>query len=204
MPITIIQPLDKVAESRDIINANFATLFAMISAGFSGSTSLNFPSIPRGEYAELSFAAIGAIPGQPVSIGAPAALEAGLSVGAAWASAVDQISVRLLNSISTGVAVNPAIATYTWATGLTGAFRGSGILSSPAIPRGESVDLILFAPGVTSGQPVTVGAPNLLESGISYSAWSSAVNVITIRATNSIPTGLPVTMAARTWTWVQF
>lgn len=204
MALTIIQPTDSVADSRAVINANFAALYSMVSSGFSGSTTLNFSSIPRGEYAELSFAATGAIPGQPVSVGAPATLEAGLSVGAAWASAVDQISIRLLNSISTGAPVNPAAALYTWATGLAGAFRGSGILSSSAIPRGESTDLILSAPGVVPGQPLTVGAPSLLESGISYSAWSSAADVITIRATNSIPTGLPVTMAARTWTWVQF
>ena len=100
--------------------------------------------------------------------------------------------------------INPASATYTWVSGLAGAANGSASISTSGtpIPRGESADMLVTATGVTAGRPVAVGAPDALEAGLSFVAWASSANQITVRLTNNISTGVEVTPALRTWTWV--
>ena len=171
----------------------------------SGSGTLDFPSIPRGESTDLTLPALGTIAGQPVVLGAPGALEAGLTF-CAWISTNGSITVRLTNVKADGTEVNPASATYTWVSGMVGTANGSASISTSGtpIPRGESADMLITATGMTVGRPVVVGAPDALEAGLSFVAWASATNQITVRITNNISTGVEVTPVLRTWTWVAF
>jgi hypothetical protein len=110
MAIITIQPTDTISASRSVINSNFSFL-AGLSGVLVGSSSLNFPSIPSGESRDLTFAVTGAVAGRPLLLGAPAALEDGLTAFA-WVSATSVVTVRLTNLKADGTEVNPAAGTY--------------------------------------------------------------------------------------------
>lgn len=110
MPITVLQPTDALSTSRAVINANFAFLAGLLGA-VTASATLNFPSIPSGESRDLTATVTGATAGNPVFLGAPAALEAGLSAFA-WVSSANTVTVRLTNLKADGTEVDPASATY--------------------------------------------------------------------------------------------
>jgi len=74
------------------------------------SATLDFPSIAAGAEAELTVAVTGAAAGAAVFVGAPAAIEAGLSWGA-YVSAADTVTIRVRND--TAAAIDPASATWT-------------------------------------------------------------------------------------------
>ena len=75
-----------------------------------GSAALDFPSIAAGAEAELTVGVSGAVAGAAVFVGAPAAIEAGLS-WSAYASAADTVTIRVRND--TAAAIDPASATWT-------------------------------------------------------------------------------------------
>ncbi|MBF6595812.1 MAG: hypothetical protein IVW51_15415 [Thermaceae bacterium] len=74
-----------------------------------GSAPLDFPAIAAGGIATLTIAVPGAQPGSEVTLGAPAALEAGL-IGFGLVTAINTVTVRLLNP--TLAAIDPAPATW--------------------------------------------------------------------------------------------
>jgi hypothetical protein len=71
--------------------------------------ALDFPSIAANSQADLPVTVYNAVAGMSVSLGLPAALEAGL-VANAFVSANDTVTVRLTNI--TGAAIDPASAQY--------------------------------------------------------------------------------------------
>lgn len=71
--------------------------------------TLDFPSIPAQSSADLPVTVYTAVAGMSVSLGLPAALEAGL-VANAFVSANDTVTVRLTNT--TAAAIDPASAQY--------------------------------------------------------------------------------------------
>lgn len=73
------------------------------------TATLDFPSIAAQTCAELTITVTGAAVGSAVSVGPPAALEAGLSA-TGYVSATSTVTVRLCN-VTTG-AIDPAAATW--------------------------------------------------------------------------------------------
>ncbi|HEY1179320.1 MAG TPA: hypothetical protein VGF17_24460 [Phytomonospora sp.] len=84
---------------------NFRTLFS----GFSGSATLDFPSIPAGGIATLTITATGAAFSDSVTLAPPASIEAGL-VWCGFVSAANTVTIRLHNV--TAAAIDPASATW--------------------------------------------------------------------------------------------
>lgn len=74
------------------------------------SVALDFPSIAAGAEAELTVGVSGAAAGAPVFVGAPSAIEAGLS-WSAYVSAAGTVTIRVRND--TAAAIDPASATWT-------------------------------------------------------------------------------------------
>jgi len=81
----------------------------IVSAGISGSASLNFAEIQDGLMDELTFALVGAVAGMSVNPAWPSALTAGL-LGMMFVSAADTITVRLLNM--SGAPINLGALTF--------------------------------------------------------------------------------------------
>lgn len=82
---------------------------AALQKFLSATASLDFGSIAAGGQAELTLSVAGAAVGDTVSLGAPAAIESGLT----WAgrvSAADTVTIRLTNP--TAGAIDPAAATW--------------------------------------------------------------------------------------------
>ncbi len=74
-----------------------------------GTGALDFPSVAAGEIEVLTIAVTGAVAGDTVNLGAPAAVEAGLMFSG-FVSAADVVTVRVYNS--TGAPIDPALATW--------------------------------------------------------------------------------------------
>jgi hypothetical protein len=88
-----------------------ATYKAVLAVyNLNGSSALDFGSIPDGGYACLTFTLTGALAGDPVVLGPPAALENGLN-SFAYVSAAD--TIKVCNKNFSGAAIDPASATYT-------------------------------------------------------------------------------------------
>ena len=74
------------------------------------TATLDFPSIAADGIAELTVTVTGATAGNPVMLGPPAAIEAGLT-WSGFVSAADTVTIRLHNTSS--AAVDPASASWT-------------------------------------------------------------------------------------------
>ncbi len=95
---------------RNFLNDPDRSLFPLTTV--SGSATLNFGVILDGESATLTIPVTGAIPGDAVALGAPAALEADL-IPSAFVSATNVVEVRLLFMSKTGAtSINPAAGVY--------------------------------------------------------------------------------------------
>lgn len=103
LPTSVKHFIDQIAWDA-VVNSVPATIEA--------ATSLDFPSIPSGEHRDLTMTVTGAVVGRPVFLGAPAALEDGLSVFC-WVSAANTVKVRVTNMKADGTEVNPASGVYT-------------------------------------------------------------------------------------------
>ncbi len=114
MALITILGTDKVSSSRADINSNFLYLQGLIGGGsLSGSGTLDFPSLPRGEATVLTMAAVGAIAGHACFVGAPSNWDNNVSFNARI-SANDVITVVAVNNKADGTEVNPASGTWTW------------------------------------------------------------------------------------------
>ena len=85
-------------------------LLRTVGVFLEASATLDFPSIAAGAEAELTASVSGAVAGAPVFVGAPAAIEAGLSWGA-YVSAAGTVTIRVRND--TAAAIDPASAIWT-------------------------------------------------------------------------------------------
>jgi len=81
----------------------------------SASATLDFPSVASNGIASLTITVTGATAGNPVILGPPAAIEAGLT-WSGYVSAANTVTVRVHNN--TGGAVDPASAIWTVAVHL--------------------------------------------------------------------------------------
>ena len=95
---------------RNFLNDPDRSLFPLTTV--SGSASLDFGVILDGEIGVLTIPVTGAIPGDAVSLGPPAALEADLHP-TALVSATNTVEVRLAFLSKTGAtSINPAPGVY--------------------------------------------------------------------------------------------
>ena len=92
-----------------LIAANTVRIAAIEDSHLTGSATLDFPSIAADDEDELTISVTGASVGDAVSLGAPAAIEAGL-VWVGYVSAADTVTVRVRNT--TAGAIDPASATW--------------------------------------------------------------------------------------------
>lgn len=76
----------------------------------SATSALDFPSIVNGTTEDLTIALAGAVVGEPVELGVPAALDAGL-IPFAFVSATNVVTVRIGNI--TGAPIDPASGNFT-------------------------------------------------------------------------------------------
>ena len=93
--------LSTITESGSIV-----VLRGMVQA----SASLTFGLISSNGVVSQTFTVTGAVTGKPVMVGAPAALETGLTFSG-FVSAADTVKIRLHNN--SGSNVTPAVATWT-------------------------------------------------------------------------------------------
>jgi hypothetical protein len=85
------------------------TNWQVIAAKLTATATLDFPSIAANGQQELTITVTGAVTGDAVMLGAPAAIEAGLQ-WSGWVSAADTVKIRVTNE--TAGAIDPASATW--------------------------------------------------------------------------------------------
>ena len=92
-----------------LIAANTVRIASIEDAHLTGTAVLDFASIAADDEEELTITVTGANVGDAVSIGAPAAIDAGL-LWSGYVSVADTVTVRLRNT--TAGAIDPASATW--------------------------------------------------------------------------------------------
>jgi hypothetical protein len=205
--IITIQPTDSVANSRAVINANFESLAAAIGSGgsdfLSGATTLNFPSIPRGESKVLSFTATGAIIGGVAFVGPPAAWDDEV-LFCAKISAANTIKIVVSNQRADGTEYDPSAGDWAWRvmSPLSTLLSGSAPLNFPSIPSGQSAVLSITASGAVAGATAAVGPPAGWDDEVSFCARVSALDTIKVIVMNNKADGTEYDPGSGTWTWV--
>lgn len=104
--MTHLQSLINAADARAVAEANFGKLDVNIRKA---SATLDFPSVASLGTQDLTITVTGAVVGDGVILGLPAAPDAGI-VYTAWVSSANTVTVRASN-YTTG-AINPASATF--------------------------------------------------------------------------------------------
>lgn len=108
-------PANAVACAQVQVASGAITAFTVVTevplprGSLRASATLDFGSISAGAEAELTVTVTGAVAGDVVSVGPPAAVEAGLS-WCAFVSAADTVTLRVRND--TGSAIDPAAAAW--------------------------------------------------------------------------------------------
>lgn len=80
---------------------------------------------------------------------------------------------------------------------LTKVLTAAGTLDFASLAAAASADLTLTVTGATVGQSVALGLPTAPAAGVVFTAYVSATNTVTVRATNI--TGTPVDPASATY-----
>lgn len=68
---------------------------------------------------------------------------------------------------------------------LTKALKVTATLDFPSITAQTSSDLTVSVPGAAIGDTVTLSLPAAINAGLTFNAFVSATDVVTVRATNS-------------------
>lgn len=87
-------------------------------------------------------------------------------------------------------------------TAITKILTGSASLNFPSISAASQADLTITVTGAAVNDEVVLGLPAAPTAGITFNAFVSAANTVTIRATNV--TAAPVDPAAATYSVIVF
>jgi hypothetical protein len=98
------------------------------------------------------------------------------------------IAAALLNSHQAAIAELQALMSL----------GGSATLDYPSIAAGATADLTITVAGAAAGSVAAASPTGAIEAGLSWCAWVSAANTVTVRLVNST-TGA-IDPASRTWT----
>lgn len=97
--------------SAKLVVAADGTLQSISNGLLTGMVAHSFGTISAGAEAFFTMTVTGALVGEPVSVGLPAAFTAGLSLAGAWVSVADTVTVKVRNT-TTGD-VTPGVGSYT-------------------------------------------------------------------------------------------
>lgn len=75
--------------------------------------------------------------------------------------------------------------------------RGSGTINYGSISAAASEDQTITVTGAAVGDPVIIGLPAAIETGLVFTAFVSAADTVTLRASNI--TGSPIDPASATF-----
>lgn len=75
--------------------------------------------------------------------------------------------------------------------------RASQVIDYGSIAAGASEDQTITVTGAAVGDPVIIGLPSAIETGLVFTAFVSASNTVTLRASNI--TGSPINPASATF-----
>jgi hypothetical protein len=153
--------------------------------GLSGSSAIDFASLPDGGCLNNTFTITGLTAGQAISIGLPSSISSGI-LGTAIASATDTATIRLCNF--SGSAVD--LASLTYSANAPTAISASATINFGSIGDGICSTNTLTLTGAAAGTRVTPGWPAALESGLIGTMLATATDTITVRLCNWSGTAL--------------
>lgn len=147
--------------------------------GISGSSSIDYATIPDGSCADNTFSVTGLAAGDTLSVGLPSGISGGI-LGMGFASAMDTAKVRLCNF--SGAAVD--LSSLTYSVTHPAAISSAATKDFGAIADGTCATDTFTLTGAAAGVRVTPGWPAALESGLLGSMFASSADTITIRICN--------------------